>query len=150
MTDHLTHVSRELVALPKRPAGVFVTGDCAYNSGQIADYALRGEIAEADSQADQMPVHLALGNHDNRERFWNASRQEKAAKRPLADRQVALSAPRAPIGSCSIRWKRLFRLPVCWARNNSIGLPERSMPTPTSPRWCWSTITRGLGGTVAA
>src|ERR1017187_1874947 len=34
MTDHFTSVSRELLALPKRPAGVFITGDCAYNSGQ--------------------------------------------------------------------------------------------------------------------
>ena len=43
-----------------------------------------------------MPVHLALGNHDNRERFWEACRQEKAAQRPLADRQVALlRTPRA-------------------------------------------------------
>jgi 3',5'-cyclic AMP phosphodiesterase CpdA len=45
---------------------------------------------------DQVPVHLALGNHDNRERFWEALQQEKAAKRPLADRQTALiSTPRA-------------------------------------------------------
>ena len=43
-----------------------------------------------------MPVHLALGNHDNRERFWEALPEEKAAQRPLADRQVALlRTPRA-------------------------------------------------------
>ena len=47
-------------------------------------------------RADQIPVHLALGNHDNRERFWEALQEEKAAKRPLADRQVALlRTPRA-------------------------------------------------------
>src|SRR5512139_1303312 len=38
MTDHFLSVSRELVALPKLPAGVFITGDCAYNSGQTGDY----------------------------------------------------------------------------------------------------------------
>ena len=37
-----------------------------------------------------MPVHLALGNHDHRERFWEALQAEKAASRPLADRQTAL------------------------------------------------------------
>jgi 3',5'-cyclic AMP phosphodiesterase CpdA len=43
-----------------------------------------------------MPVHLALGNHDNRERFWEALQEEKTASRPLADRQVALvRTPRA-------------------------------------------------------
>jgi hypothetical protein len=89
MTDHLSRVSQELLMLPKRPAGVFIVGDCAYNSGQIADYARVADMLEPIRQ-DRMPVHLALGNHDNRERFWEALQQEKAAKRPLADRQVAL------------------------------------------------------------
>ena len=89
MTDHFTTVSRELLALPKRPAGVFVAGDCAYTSGQVDDYALMANLL-APIRAAQMPVHLALGNHDNRERFWEAFRAEKAASRPLADRQVAL------------------------------------------------------------
>jgi 3',5'-cyclic AMP phosphodiesterase CpdA len=95
MTDHFTTVSRELLALPKRPAGVFVLGDCAYNSGQVGDYALVADLLEP-IRAAQMPVHLALGNHDNRERFWDAFQAEKAARRPLADRQVALlRTPRA-------------------------------------------------------
>jgi Icc protein len=95
MTDHFTTVSRELLALPKRPAGVFVLGDCAYNSGQVGDYALVADLLEP-IRAAQMPVHLALGNHDNRERFWEAFRTEKAAPRPLAGRQVALlRTPRA-------------------------------------------------------
>jgi Icc protein len=89
MTDHFTSVSRELLALPKRPAGVFITGDCAYNSGQVKDYALVADLLEPIRGA-QMPVHLTLGNHDNRERFWEALKAEKAAPRPLADRQVAL------------------------------------------------------------
>jgi metallophosphoesterase superfamily enzyme len=44
MTDHFTSVSRELLALPECPAGVFITGDCAYNSGQAKDYALVAEL----------------------------------------------------------------------------------------------------------
>src|ERR1039457_1670409 len=95
MTDHFTSVSRELLALPKRPAGVFIAGDCAYNSGQTADYRHVADLLKPIRQA-QMPVHLALGNHDNRERFWQSMPEEKAAKRPLADRQVALlRGPRA-------------------------------------------------------
>ena len=89
MTDHFTSVSRELLALPKRPAGVFITGDCAYNSGQTGDYRQVADLLQPIRGA-QMPVHLALGNHDNRERFWEALQAEKAAPRPLADRQVAL------------------------------------------------------------
>jgi 3',5'-cyclic-AMP phosphodiesterase len=95
MTDHFTTVSREVLALPKCPAGVFITGDCAYNSGQVKDYALVAELLQP-IRAAQMPVHLALGNHDNRERFWEALQDEKTAPRPLADRQVALvRTPRA-------------------------------------------------------
>ena len=89
MADHFTIVSRELLALPKRPAGVFINGDCAFNSGEKGDYALVAEMLRPIRE-DQMPVHLSLGNHDNRERFWEAFEEEKAAKRPVADRQVAL------------------------------------------------------------
>jgi 3',5'-cyclic AMP phosphodiesterase CpdA len=95
MRDHFTSVSRELLALPKRPAGVFITGDCAYNSGQTGDYRQVADLLEPIRGA-QMPVHLALGNHDNRERFWDALPKEKAAQPPLADKQVALlRTPRA-------------------------------------------------------
>ena len=95
MTDHFTKVSGELLALPKLPAGVFITGDCAYNSGQPDDYRHVAELLEPIRQG-QMPVHLALGNHDNRERFWEALPVENATQRPLADRQVALlRTPRA-------------------------------------------------------
>lgn len=95
MTDHFTSVSRELVALPKRPAGVFITGDCAYHSGEKSDYALVADLLQPIREA-QVPVHLALGNHDNRERFWEVLQAEKAARRPLAHKQVALlRTPRA-------------------------------------------------------
>src|SRR5207302_10985578 len=38
MVDHFHTVSKELMALPKLPAGVFVNGDCAFNSGEAGDY----------------------------------------------------------------------------------------------------------------
>src|SRR5262249_24805983 len=95
MADHFSAVSRELLALPKRPAGVFVTGDCAFNSGERGDYGTLTNFLEP-LRKDNMPIHLALGNHDNREQFWEALENEKAARRPLADRQVSLlRTPRA-------------------------------------------------------
>jgi 3',5'-cyclic AMP phosphodiesterase CpdA len=89
MTDHFISVSREVLELPKRPAGVFITGDCAFNSGEKNDYALVAELLEP-IRNDEMPVHLALGNHDHRDRFWEALQAEKAAERPLADKQASL------------------------------------------------------------
>lgn len=89
MTQHFEVVSRELLGLEKRPVGLFLNGDCAFNSGESGDYSrLRGLLDPL--RAAQMPVHLALGNHDNRERFWEAFQEEKRASRPLADRQTAL------------------------------------------------------------
>ena len=90
MTDHFTTISRELLSLPKRPAGVIIAGDCAYNSGESADYGVMVDLLQP-IRADQMPIHLALGNHDHRERFWEALNWEKSAPRPpLPGRQVAL------------------------------------------------------------
>lgn len=93
MTEHLEGVVREVMALPTRPAGVFVNGDCAYNSGEKGDDAAVADLLKP-LRAAQMPVHLTLGNHDNRERFWDALTTQKAANRPLADKQtMMLSTP---------------------------------------------------------
>ena len=95
MTDHLTAVTRDLIGLDEIPAGVFVIGDCAYDEGMIADYGTFADLI-APLREDGMPVHLTLGNHDNRERFWDALTAEKSAPRPLADRQASLmETPRA-------------------------------------------------------
>ncbi len=89
MTDHLKSVVAEVLALPELPAGVLVNGDCAHASGQTGDYARVAELL-APLRESGRPIHLLLGNHDNRERFWEALESERTAKRPLADRQVAL------------------------------------------------------------
>jgi len=89
MSRHLQIVSDELLALPKRPAAVFVVGDCAFNSGEKEDYATLTGLLDP-LRGGQLPLHLALGNHDQRENFWEALKEKKAAKRPVADRQVML------------------------------------------------------------
>src|SRR6266481_2718352 len=60
MTEHFNVVARDLVSLPKRPNGLFLTGDCAYNSGESGDYALLGDLLKPIRES-QAPVHLALG-----------------------------------------------------------------------------------------
>src|ERR1035441_9632873 len=89
MTDHFTSVSGELLALPKCPAGVFITGDFAFNSGQAADYSLVADVRRQIG-GPQMPVHLALGNHDTRERFGEALRAKKAPPRPQQTRHEGI------------------------------------------------------------
>lgn len=94
MSSHLEIVTHDLMDQPKIPAGVFVTGDCAYEEGETGDYGNFSNLLRP-LREDGMTVHLTLGNHDNRERFWDALTAEKTAKRPLADRQALfLPTPR--------------------------------------------------------
>jgi 3',5'-cyclic-AMP phosphodiesterase len=95
MADHFKAVSHELLGLAEQPAALFITGDCALNSGEKQDYATVTKLLEL-IRAQQLPIHLLLGNHDNREHFWEVLQEERIAKRPLVDRQVALvRTPRA-------------------------------------------------------
>jgi Icc protein len=95
MAGNLSAVARELAGLPRRCAGVLIVGDCAQESGQSPDYATLRDLVRPIREA-QMPVHLALGNHDNRERFWAALPEENAAGHPVPNYQTAwLPAVRA-------------------------------------------------------
>lgn len=89
MADHFQTVAREIVGLPQRAAGVFVVGDCALNSGEPGDYAQVTRLLDP-LRADGLAIHLALGNHDHRENFWSALAENNSARRPVADKQVAL------------------------------------------------------------
>lgn len=91
MAEHLERVVTEVAALPVCPAGVFVNGDCAYDTGQKEDYATFASLIKP-LRAAGLPVHLTLGNHDNRERFWAALKEERKVKRPLADKQAVMLA----------------------------------------------------------
>jgi 3',5'-cyclic AMP phosphodiesterase CpdA len=87
MADHLDAVVKEVVGLPTQPAAILVNGDCAYNTGEKEDYAT---FSRALDPLRQIPIHLTLGNHDNRERFWDGLATDKTAKRPVADKQVLM------------------------------------------------------------
>ncbi|MBI5766462.1 MAG: metallophosphoesterase [Verrucomicrobia bacterium] len=95
MAAHLEAVVRDVLAQPVAPAAAIVNGDLAYNTGESTDYATFAALI-APLRAAALPLHLALGNHDHRERFWTALADDATARRPLADRQVArVAAERA-------------------------------------------------------
>lgn len=114
MTDNFKAVSQELLALPRRPAGVFVVGDCAFSKGEPEDYAALAELLEP-LRAGDLSLHLTLGNHDQRENFWLALEAKKSAKRPVADRQVAL------IRSAFVNWFMLDSLEQTLATPGLLG-----------------------------
>lgn len=105
MAAHFRAATQEVLALPERPAAFFLTGDCAYNSGESDDYFQFVALLDP-LRADGLPLHLALGNHDHREHFWAALPPKDAAKLAIADRQVAL------IKSPHVNWFMLDSLEV--------------------------------------
>lgn len=95
MAGHFKRASSELLALPRRPAGVFILGDCAFMSGERQDYGTLADLLDP-VRVGGLPLHLALGNHDQRDNFWAALEGRSAAKRAVKDKHVALlRAPEA-------------------------------------------------------
>lgn len=94
MADHLAACTRELGAWPVRPAAVIVNGDLAYKFGLRADYATFGNLIQPLRAL--APVHLTLGNHDDRESFWQAFPRDAARLKDVPQRQVTFfPSPRA-------------------------------------------------------
>ncbi len=70
MADNLVACVRELAAWPVKPATVIVNGDLAFQAGLPGDYGTFGKLFGPVRAL--APVHLTLGNHDERENFWQA------------------------------------------------------------------------------
>lgn len=95
MAAQFQSVVSDVLAQASRPAAVIVNGDLAFNTGETADYATFNRLVDPIRGA-QIPLHLGLGNHDHRERFWAAVRSDATVPRPVGDRQVVVvSSPHA-------------------------------------------------------
>ena len=115
MASHLASVVREVEALPVSPVGIFVNGDCAFNSGEKVDYATFARLLKP---LRRVPIHLTLGNHDNREHFWAALKDEKAAKRPVADKHTLM------VASPDVNWFVLDSLDQTLSTPGLLGKPQ--------------------------
>lgn len=96
LADQLTLASAEILKLPARPAGVVVSGDCAFREGKTADYRTLAELLRPLRTAG-IPLHMALGNHDQRENFWQVFPDARPAEKSYpGDRHVSVvETPRA-------------------------------------------------------
>lgn len=94
MTDNLTQVCGEVLAWDSRPGGVLLNGDCAFRNGQTGDYGTLLELLHPLREAG-LPIHMTLGNHDHRERFFAAGVEKEPENSPVVDRHVSvIAAPR--------------------------------------------------------
>ena len=89
MADHLRASLGEVRALAVPPAGVFVNGDCAFLTGGADDYATFSELLTPIREAG-LPIHLTLGNHDDRDVFWTALKNARPAAPPLVSKHVSV------------------------------------------------------------
>ena len=88
VADNLAACVRELAAWPVKPAAVIVNGDLAFKDGLPGEYATFGKLlAPVRSLA---PVHLNLGNHDERENFWTAFPHDAAKLKLVPQRQATV------------------------------------------------------------
>lgn len=88
MADQLAASIRELASWPVKPAAVIVNGDLALKDGQAGDYATFGKLIEPARAL--APMHLTLGNHDQRENFWRAFPQDAGLQKAPPQRQCAV------------------------------------------------------------
>lgn len=95
MFDHLKQAVAEVVKLDPRPAAAFINGDCAYHTGQVEDYQTLLPLLQPLRDRG-LPLHLEMGNHDDRDHLWSTIPHSEAHVEPLAHRQVMiLEYPRA-------------------------------------------------------
>ena len=89
MTEHLEAAVKGVRALASRPAGVFVNGDCAVLKGFAEDYATFSSLIAPLREAG-LPMHLTLGNHDDRDIFRTSLKAAIPAAPPLASKHVSI------------------------------------------------------------
>jgi 3',5'-cyclic AMP phosphodiesterase CpdA len=86
MFANLAQACSEVQELSPRPTAVFIDGDLAVTAGTTEDYATLVQSLEP-LRKHGLPIHLALGNHDHRGRFWEALSKGDQA-RTVDDRHV--------------------------------------------------------------
>lgn len=81
MAGNLESCVKQALGAHGAAAGVLVSGDCAYLDGKPGDYATLAALLDPLRSAG-LPVHLMMGNHDQRENFL-ASLNKPGVPSPL-------------------------------------------------------------------
>ena len=89
MGDNLRSVVADIMAADGPPLGVVIDGDLALLDGQEGDYRTLVTLLEP-LRAAKVPLHLALGNHDDRAHFRDALRDLVPGGSSVADKEVAV------------------------------------------------------------
>jgi len=88
MADNFAACGRELAAGRTRPAALIINGDLAFTYGKAEDYATFGDLLHPLRAL--APVHLSLGNHDERDNFWQAFPQDATPLKSVPHKQSSV------------------------------------------------------------
>lgn len=89
MTDNFRRVAEEIVALDVQPAFGIINGDCAYLHGLKNDYEQFAKLVDPLRTAG-LPLHLGMGNHDDRGTFADVLAAFRPEHPPVAGRIVQI------------------------------------------------------------
>jgi len=87
--SHLRQVVDQLVALPKKPACVIINGDLVLMKGLPEDYRHFARLVQPLQDAG-IETHLTLGNHDNREAFYEVMNEQKPKNPVIESRHLTI------------------------------------------------------------
>ncbi|HSH94669.1 MAG TPA: metallophosphoesterase, partial [Roseimicrobium sp.] len=95
MAENLRLAVKDVLSLERRPGGLLVNGDCAMLKGEAGDYLTFGGLVKPIRESG-IPVHLTLGNHDDRGEFLKAFSDSIPAEHPVSEKHVAVvESPKA-------------------------------------------------------
>ena len=87
--SHLRQVVDELVGLVRKPTCVLVNGDLALKDGQPGDYRHFARLIAPLREAG-IDLHLTLGNHDNRDVFYDVMTEERPEATAVESRHISM------------------------------------------------------------
>ena len=89
MATNLERCVKEALAWQAKPSAMILCGDCAYNHGEAGDYETFGALVRPLREAG-LPVHLLMGNHDDREPFAAVLGKDEKMPAPVEQKHVGL------------------------------------------------------------
>jgi len=87
--SRLRQVVTEIVTRSTKPTCVLINGDLALTDGQPGDYRHFAKLIRPLQDANVV-THLTLGNHDNREAFYNVMQEQRPDHPPIESRHLAI------------------------------------------------------------
>jgi Icc protein len=90
MTKNLEAAVADVLKQPERPKAAVVVGDLARSMGQTGDYERFLSLIRPLRDAG-VPVHLAMGNHDDRDHFLDVLKPEADVPSAVESRYVGVA-----------------------------------------------------------